>query len=107
MVNKMKVIRIALAFSMITTGSVYAANISVRDGHVSGNKTVEIYGGKGTSAEKLFNSLTSASESEDNEMGGRYHVTRTGKHVSCDQQNGSFYVCAMEVTPSGEFTSAD
>ncbi len=68
-----------------------------------------LQGGKGSEAQKLYDSLTIKAQ-EDHAMGGRAGMSKQGKGISCSVENDKFaqdaYTCVLKVSPKGEGLSA-
>jgi hypothetical protein len=67
---------------------------------------ITIEGGKGSQAEKLYNSLSKVEEQPDNGMGGRHGTAKQGKAIDCSVENDAFashaYQCIVKVTTGGD-----
>ncbi|MGZ3722684.1 MAG: hypothetical protein ACXVA9_07140 [Bdellovibrionales bacterium] len=92
---------VAPSLSFATTTSVDNSR-----GASEGVVVITISGGKGSQAEKLYNSLTQVAEQPDDAMGGRHGTAKQAKAIDCYLENDSHvknaYQCLIEVSTAGD-----
>jgi hypothetical protein len=99
---------LVIVLSSVSAFAARKEKTTIDDSRAVSNDIVEITieGGKGSQAEKLYNSLSKVEEQPDNGMGGRHGTAKQGKAIDCSVENDKFvsnaYSCIVKVTTGGE-----